>query len=343
MSKCLKLLHLATGKANPNMWTDLFKRHLREIGELTLREDTGAWDDREAAEVARDHDVILTHWGSRRLPEELAEEPGRLRYILNMSGTIRPFVPRKFVEKGMAVTNWGDLPANQVAEGALTLLLASLKQLIPQRKEMEKGGWAPPDIGRTGSIRDLRIGIYGLGSIGRKFAQLVEPIQPRLYGFDPYLDPWPENVRRTASIAELFSRVEAVVITAGLNEETRHSVGAAHLALLPDQAIVVNVARGAVLDQEALFRELESGRLRAGLDVLDTNGRDFVDADHPCRHWPNLILTAHKVSSSDWNRMLYEKDSLSRHQKLALENLQRFASGQPLLNRFDLTRYDRST
>ena len=339
----LVFLYLAKRKPGKHVCHPVFTDELNKLGWLQRREDVSDWSEEEIVEEARQADVILTDWGSITLPEKLAENPGRLRYICNLAGTVRPYVPRKFIENGVWVSNWGDAPAQKVAEGALTLLLASLKQVIPQNREVCAGGWVPPGRDWIGSLDGLHLGVYGLGVIGSRFVEIVQPLKPVVSAFDPYVKTWPAGVERVDSLETLFSKTEAVVVTAALNGETRGSVRGDHLASLPEGGIVINVARGAIIDQKALFRELESGRLRAGLDVLDSAGKDFLEADHPARQWSNLILSTHRVSASTWNEVLDEGKTLSRAQQIALDNIRRFAEGRPLLHAFDLTRFDRST
>jgi phosphoglycerate dehydrogenase-like enzyme len=339
----MKLLHLAAKEPVSNVWTPLFIQQLSQLGELRVEAGTADWDDDRIAELASQYDIIVSNWGSRRLPEQLAEAPGQLKYICNLTGEIRPYVPRCFVEQGIVVTNWGSNPAFRVAEGALSLLLASLKEIIPQQYKIKQGEWRNLDQPWRGSMLDLRLGVYGMGVIGRAFVDFVRPLQSRLFGFDPYASDWPDGIERMQSLEDLFNKVDAVVITAALTEETRLSVTGGMLAGLPNGGIVINVARGAIIDQPALFSELRNGRLRAGLDVLDTNGSDWVPPGHPARDWPNLILSAHKISSSPWNQNLYEEGRLSELQLIGLDNIKRFVSNKPLQNTFDLTRYDRST
>lgn len=339
----LRMLYLASRKRGKRSWTPRFIEALEARGELRIEEETASWEEGRAAALCREYDLVFTDWSSRRLPESLAEEPGRLRYVCNLSGSIRGFVPRSLVEAGLLVSNWGPLPALRVAEGALTLLLTSLKGIVPQHEAQRRGHWGMPEGLKRGSVHKLRVGIYGLGVIGQALVNLLRLLQPRMTGFDPFLESWPEDVARASSLEALFEASEAVLITAALTGETRRSVGARHLGKLVDGGIVINVARGAIIDQEALFAELENGRLRAGLDVLDTDGRDWVPEDHPCRQWTNLLLTAHVLSAHPWNSDLYEKDSLSQGQEIALGNVDRFIRGEPVNYSFDLIRYDRST
>jgi phosphoglycerate dehydrogenase-like enzyme len=244
-------------------------------------------------------------------------------------------VPIEVIRSPIPVTNWGDAPAFEVAEAALGLLLTSLKNLRPHIEAKRTGeGWRIPEAS-IGSLHGLRLGIYGFGYIGRAFYDLCQPFQPKILIYDPYTTDCPAP--RADSLENLFANSDAVVIHAGLTDETRHSVTARHIALLPDQGIIVNTARGGIVDQEALFAELATGRLRAALDVLDEG--DSLPPDHPARQFPNLLLTAHQVAHIAWP----DTNGWQRFHAVALDNLRRFHEAEPLRFIMDETRYLRST
>ncbi len=340
----LELLSLHKSAPHAGVWTPVFQDELRKRGNYRRFESTSDWDAARLAETVRGADVLVTAWDSPALPAALAEDPGRLRYICHVNGAIRSYVPRALVERGMTVTNWGPAPARHVAEGALALLLGSLKQLPEHVIAKRAGQWrvARPDW--AGSVNGLRLGVFGLGVIGRAFVDFVRPLGPELIGYDPYLKEWPEEVRRVDSLDGLFTDCDAIVIAAGLNEETRRSVDARRLAMLPEGGIVVNVARGGLVDQDALLAEVRKGRLRAALDVLDTGGKDWFEPDDPARQLPNLILTAHAVGAQGWNAALRGSEGQLRDfHKICLGNIDRFRAGEPVEHAFDLIRYDLST
>jgi len=332
----MKLLHIGNAdsrfpEAGP------FVDALRELGELTVLRNGEALTDEARAALIRECDVLLTLWGSSRVPEQIAKAPGRLSYICNISGGISHWIPLSIVEAGIPVTNWGDAVAPEMAEAAVTLLLAVLKELLPQQLYVREGGWHRPDR-RIGSMYGLRIGIFGMGAIGRKFVDYVRPYECRIRYYDPYLPPAsaPAGCEAAESLERLAAESDALVIHAGLTEETRGAVNAAVLAKLPDYGIVINTARGDIVEQDALFAELKTGRLRAGLDVLA--GSDALEPDHPARGWPNVLFTAHDLYSANW-----QKPPLERYEAVCLENLIRHSQGKPLMHRFDRDRYLRST
>lgn len=338
MSARLALLHVAMAEPSDRVWTRPFLEALRPIGDLTLVPNGAALPTEERLRLIRNCDVLLTCWGAAPIPDGVAKDPGRLGYVCNVTGSVRPFVPPEIVRSGIPLTNWGDAPANRLAEGAMTLLLATLKDLHHQIALVRRGEWQCDSRVYGGTLEGLRVGIYGLGAIGRRFVELLRPFGAAMRIYDPYVADLPAGCERATDLRELFASSDAIVIHAGLNDETRGSVTAELLALLPDHGIVVNTARGAIIDQAALFAELESGRLRAGLDVLEP---DRLPPDHPARQWENVILTAHRVGRNPPD--YYRGDRLEDYHLVCLDNLQRFSRGEPLRFVMDAERYDRST
>ena len=115
---------------------------------------------------------------------------------------------------------------------------------------------------------------------------------------------------------------------------SRGTVTSELLARLPDHGVVINTARGEVVDQDALFAELRSGRLRAGLDVLVDD--DYLMAGHEAHTWPNAIITCHDIGNHRWPR---RPPRFSESQEIALENLKRFIAGEELQFVMDEKRY----
>ena len=334
-----RILHIASRKPSPRVWIEPFIARLKEIGELTILEDGNAMTEDERAERIREYDILVTCWEAAAVPVSLAKDCGALKYICNVSGTVRKFIPIEIVDAGIPVTNWGDAIAGRVAEGAFALLMACLKNLSARQRTIRSGGWKPGDDFSAGMLEGLKVGIYGYGVIGRRFVEMLRPFRPEILIYDPYVTDFPEDCVVASSLDELFSRSEAVVIHAGLSDETRGSVTAGLLAKLPDNGIVINTARGGIVDQDALFAELQRGRLRAGLDVLEP---DRLPTDHPARQWENLILTAHcmsKLGSVEESR----RDKLDSIHLICLDNIRRFLAREALRFVMDRIRYERST
>lgn len=337
-----KILHIANAEPNDRAWSPPMIEAISKLGDFEIVSNGGALAEDDLAERIRACHILVTGWGSVTIPDSVAREPGNLEYVCNLTGSVRPCVPLSIVEAGIPVTNWGDAPAVRIAEGALALLLAAIKDLHHHIRLVRNDGWRMDPATHGGTLEDLEVGVYGCGVIGRAFIEMLKPHGAVIYVYDPYVEEMPEGTTRVDSLDDLFSKCKAVAIHAGLSDETHHSVTARHLAMLPDHGIVVNTARGGIVDQEALFRELESGRLRAGLDVLDP---DRLPEGHPARKWENVILTAHQVGGGlgPWPTDNQPAHTLWKMHRICLDNIQRHLEGRPLVFPMDRTRYLRST
>jgi len=331
----LKLLHVTNRRSQIGP-DGPFATALRELGELVLLEQAHELSDDEVLARMREADVLITNWATRRIPLGLVDDPGKVRYILNIGGTCNASVPLEVIQAGIPVTNWGDTPARAVAEGAMSLLLAVLKDLRGRTAAVVDGkNWGARRLGLpSGSLCGTKVGLYGCGVIGRRFVKQIEPFEPELLVYDPFANGLPESCRRLDSIDELFSESEIIVIWAGLSDQTRDSVTAELLAKLPDHGIIINCARGEIIDQDALFAELKSGRLRAGLDVLVAD--NYLPEGHEAHTWPNLLITCHDINSANWPP---RPPQLGYGDHVALDNLKRFIAGEPLQFVMDEQRY----
>lgn len=336
----MKLIHVASGPADGRIWTEPFRRELAKLGDFEIVENGAGLDEAALLAKLRTADVLLGSWGSQRLPEALAADRGKVRYLCCVTGGVRGFVTLAHIDAGLPVTNWGDTSAHPIAEGAMCLLLAALKGLHANIVSVRSGGGVDTPHRGGGTLRGLNIGIYGFGVIGRRFAEMVRPFGSVLRVFDPFVTDFPDYVTPVSSLEELFRQSEAVSIHAGLTAATRGTVTAGLLALLPRHGILINTARGDIVDQAALFRELESGRLRAGLDVLAEP--EWLPVDHPARQWQNLIWTCHDIER-DWPTDGQPPQKLHAMHGICLDNLRRFRDGQPLRFLMDRRRFDLST
>lgn len=331
----IKILHITNRRSQIGQDSP-FAHELRELGRLEIVEQVREWDDEQVAAKMREADVLITNWATRRIPDAMVDDPGKLRYILNIGGTCNAAVPIEIIRSGIPVTNWGDTPARALAEGAMSLLLGVLKDLRGRTEGVLAGKtWGAPRLGLpSGTLCGLKLGIYGCGVIGQRFVKQVSAFEPELFVYDPYAKKLPDECRQVDSLDALFDECEAVVIWAGLSDETRGSVNADRLAKLPDHGIIINAARGEIIDQDALFAELKCGRLRAGLDVLvDDN---YLPEGHEAHTWSNLLITCHDINSASWPK---RPPQLGYGDKVALDNLKRFMANKPLRFEMDETRY----
>ena len=193
-------------------------------------------------------------------------------------------------ERGLWVANVPDYGTEEVASHALSMAFALLRHLPLYDRAVMEGRWHPHSTGPLFRLKNLALGVVGLGRIGGTFARRAAPWFGRTLGCDPYLDAWPEGVEQ-ASLEEVFSESLLVSLHAPLTEETRGLVDRGLLERMPEEAYLVNTARGGMVVMDDLLWALEEGLLAgAALDVLP---HEPPPADHPLLGNPNVILTPH--------------------------------------------------
>jgi phosphoglycerate dehydrogenase-like enzyme len=193
---------------------------------------------------------------------------------------------------GVWVANSPDYGVEEVANHALALMLACMRNVVRYDRDIHQGCWHYTSATKIPRASNLTVGILGLGRIGKRFAHVARNLFGRIIAHDPYLidGDFPAYVQ-PVSLEELFEQADAISIHCLLNDETRGMVGEALLNKMKPGSYLVNTARGAVIDVNALARVLEGDRLTAvGLDVLPI---EPIEAGFPLLADPRVILSPH--------------------------------------------------
>ncbi|MCE7083235.1 2-hydroxyacid dehydrogenase [Streptomyces sp. ST2-7A] len=217
---------------------------------------------------------------------------------------------------GSLLCNAGGLHDTSTAELALALILAAQRGIPEAVRAGDRGAWEPA---LRPSLADRTVLILGHGGIGRAVEERLVPFEPAgVIRVATAARTSPRGpVHAPADLDGLLPRAEIVVICTPLTDLTRGLVDRDFLARLPDGALVVNVARGAVVDTTALLAELGTGRLRAALDVTDP---EPLPADHPLWRAPGALISPHVGGASSAFR--------PRADRLLRGQLSRFAAGE---------------
>ena len=196
-------------------------------------------------------------------------------------------------ERGVWVCNVPDYCVEEMADHTVALLLALARGVVELDRSVRDGGWDHLAAGRLGRLADIRLGIVGYGRIGRAAAARARALGMDVAAFDPLLEPdvIASTGARPMSLDELLSWSTAISLHAPLTPDAQHLVGARELALLPEGAYVVNVARAGLVDSDALLAALASGHLGGvAIDVLDV---EPPDAAAPAPQAPRLVVNPH--------------------------------------------------
>ena len=300
---------------------------LQAAGELVRWRGERSPDEERMIEALRGADAALTSWGVR-LTERVIRET-QLKVIGHAAGTVK-WLPALVWERGIAVTHAAPVIAVAVGEMALALTLACLRH-IPEhdaafKQQGTRGDDAiQPRLLASRSLHELRVGLVGASSTGREFIKLLRAFgDVELCVADPYLgeDEAAQLGVRRLELDELFASCDVVSLHCPSLPETHHLVNAALLARLKDGAVLINTARGALVDHDALLAELRRGRISAGLDVyLETLSAEQVPLS-AYRQLKNVVITPGISGPAG--------TITKRMAVFIAEEFQRFFAGQPL-------------
>jgi len=241
--------------------------------------------------------VIGGHYFDGRVAEVLRTRARRLRFIQSFTAGYEG-LQMHGVPPGVLVANAGDSWSPAVAEHGMALLLALVKCLPHAILNQSRGRWDRSQTPRMGSLEQQTLAIVGFGSIGREFARRARPFGMRIVGLSrsAKADPLADEVQPMSALHTVLARADVVLVAVPYSKETHHLIGARELSACKRGAILINVARGGLVDPAALSAALSSGRLgAAGTDV--TEPEPLPDGD-PLWSAPNLIITPHVAGAS---------------------------------------------
>jgi phosphoglycerate dehydrogenase-like enzyme len=257
----------------------------------------------------------------------LARSP-RLRWIHSASAGIERVATPAVRTREIVVTNARGVFSRPIAEYVVMMCLAIARRL-PQLLELGRERTWQPLVGRE--LSELTVGIVGFGSIGAEVARLLAPFECRVIATRRHVERGPGvaggvELLGLEELGTLLRASDIVVVAAPLTDETAGLIGAAQLQEMRQDAWLINIARGRLLDELALRRALEAGWI--GGAVLDVFAEEPLPPDSPLYRTPNLIVTPH----TSWASQLVTSRSID----LFVENLRRYRAGDPLRNLVDL-------
>jgi glyoxylate reductase len=262
-----------------------------------------------------------------RIDAELLDAAPNLRVVSNMAVGVDNIDLAACEQRGIAVGNTPDVLTDSTADMAWALLMASSRRIEAAIKHVKDGEWGPWDPGGMLGldISGTTLGIVGMGRIGAAVAR-------RAAGFDMDILYTSRSVQNgvedqtgalRVSLEDLLEHSDHVVICVALNDDTKHLIDAAALQRMKPTANLVNIARGPIVDTDALYDALATGQIRsAGLDVIDP---EPIAADHPIVALPNCTVIPHLGSATERTRIAMAD--------LAEANLVAGLSGEPMPSR----------
>lgn len=310
---------------------DLFdaarRDRLAALADLRGPVPSASFDDPAVRAELATAEALVTGWGCPPLTTEVLAAAPALKAVFHAGGSVKANIPPAGWERGLVVTSAATANARPVAEFTLATILLEGKRTWRYVDGYRTHRDAPDDWrADVPPSRNLGgvVGLVGLSRVGRRVAELLRPFDLSVLAADPLATPAEAAAlgARLVPLDDLLRVSDLVSLHAPELPETHHLLDRRRLALLRDDAVLVNTARGSLIDTDALIAECRTGRLRAVLDVTEP---EPLPADSPLYDLPNVQLTPHIAGS-----MQAETHRLADS---ALDELERFTVGLPLQHR----------
>lgn len=306
--------------------TPLIDNSLREAGHSLVLFPDGISEEKLAKEIG-DCDILLMCYTP--ITRKIIGSAKKLRAIIKYGVGIDAIDIPAANEKGIIVVNIPEYAEETVAEGAFALLIALTKKLPALQNQMAKNAWAWP--GQKWLAHDISgkiLGIIGCGKIGKSMARMAGlGFRAKVIGYDPYKtseELAEHGIEKYDSLTDLIKVCDFISLHAVLNQETKHLIGRNEIKAMKKSAIVINTARGALIDEMALVAALEKKLVAgAGLDVFSQE--PLNQASHPLKplyEMENVILVPHLT--------FYTKEAMNRLEVEVLERCTEVVENRPI-------------
>ncbi|MER5950115.1 hydroxyacid dehydrogenase [Streptomyces sp. NPDC001904] len=279
---------------------------LTEVGDVAPLPALSDLSTARATEVLADTEILVTGWGCPKLDADVLARAPRLKAVVHAAGSVRGHVTDACWERGIAVSSAAAANALPVAEYTLAMILLHGKHVLERARDFRTNRTRDNWLVTTGHVGNYRrtVGILSASLVGRRVIELLKPFDFEVLLHDPYVSPAEaaELGVTWVELPELFTRSDVLSVHTPLLPATRGLVSRPLLDSLRQEAVLINTARGAVVDQDALTDAVRAGRIRAVLDVTDP---EVLPAEHPLWDCPNALITPHLAGSqgSEWERL----------------------------------------
>lgn len=321
------LVSIPDGEVRDSFFSEELRERLERLGGVEWNANTEQYGEEELAEKLRGVDICISGWGNTPFHEKTLKYADKLKLIAHIGGSVRPMVGDAAFERGIRVCSGNRVFAESVAEGVLTYMLCSLRKIGEYEARMAAGEW--PSLIGTRGLLGRSVGLVGYGMIAEYLVKFLKPFGCRIMVSSRHIsaEELAEAGIEEATAEEIFRTCDIVSLHSSLTARTKHSIGADLLNSMKDGALLVNTARGALIDEEALVSVLQERPVWAALDVFET---EPLPMDSPLRECERVLLMPHAAGPTADRRYV-----VTSH---VLDDIGRFLNGEPLDCEIDFAR-----
>lgn len=293
--------------------------YFSSIGEISLNTgDTGKESVMRAMEGA---DIAVTSWGNNAIDGEILSVCPNLKLLAHAAGSVKPVVSDELWEKGVRVLSCACPLGEGVAETALGFTISACKNFYNLNASLRNGGW---NEGKENirELFDIKIGVIGFGWAGKHYIKLLNNFYVDVYCYDPFVDAsaMKKQGAEKAELDWILHNCDVISIHAPSIPSTYHMINSDTLAVMKKDAVLINTARGSIIDEAALYTHMAAGNLKyACIDVFDP---EPPAKDNKLFTLDNVIATPHLAGLA--------QNGLRRIGTFVCEETEHFLKGLPM-------------
>ena len=316
----MKIALIFSKDMQPNLFNKKTLDRLANLGDVVLHDSADLSD--EAIKVTiKDADIAITSWGNHNFTKEVLDEAPNLKLVMHAAGSVKPVVSDEMWKRGIRCCASTEPLGIGVAECALGFAISACKNFYMCSEDIHNGGWGESRP-NCRELYDINVGVVSAGFVGRHFIKLMQNFGVNVLVYDPFLsDERAEAIGATkVDFETLLKESDILSIHAPSIPETKHMFNANTLPLMKKDAILINTARGSIVDEEALYNHMAAGNLKyACLDVFEP---EPLLPENPLRTLKNCILTPHLAGLTSNGKL-----RIGAH---AADEIERFLKGEKL-------------
>lgn len=331
-------MNIFVSQHKSDSWADFLTEEnlelLHSLGNVTFNESEKPLTEDQLCEAIKGQDILITCWGVPKINARVLEHADRLKMIGHLAGSVATLVTDDVYEKGVRVVCGNEAFAESVAEGTMAYILAAQRRITKFDREVHEEGWSAWPFVNYSLLR-RKVGIIGYGAVSKHLVKMLKAFMADIYVYSSHMtDEMAAQIGvKKGTLEEIFSTCSIVTIHTAQHPKTHGMVSKELLAMMPQDALLVNTSRPMVLDEDALYEECKKGHIRAALDVYKNEGTVPLQCD--LREFPEALLMPHHAGPTiDYRRYAA---------RYVLEDLQRFINGEELQHEINKARMNTMT
>jgi phosphoglycerate dehydrogenase-like enzyme len=295
------------------------QEQLEKLGEVEYNPTSTQFTPDELRKRLRGKDVVVTGWGVPNFDENIIQGNDSLKIIAHTGGSVQCVASDAVYNSSIRVLSGNAIYAESVAEGVVAYMLAALRKIPHFVNSMRDGEW--DKVTKSEGLLEQRVGLVGYGMVAKNLIRMLKMFRCNILVHSSHISD--EELRESgltrATLDEIFSTCKIVSLHSSLTPKTYHMIDRRLLEMIDRDSILINTARGGIIDEEALTELLKQNRFRAVLDVYE---EEPLPDNSPLRSFPNVYALPHKGGPTYDRRKLVTM--------ALIEDIKSFFTGQPL-------------